>query len=295
MKPGAERAVSVLEGPMRATCSELAPAPGTPSDLARRFLPGPDRDRILVLEAFFACVRAIPDSVSDPGVAMAKLGWWRNELEQAGSGDARHPLVEALHLTGAMARLRAPVLADWFAVIASRIDAPPFSDLASLRAWLSEVHGAEVLMLAGADPATVSLEPLRDLGARFGVLERLQAQPPGERRPGWVPLDLVARFEAPDSGDVPAEEWRVNLRGAVAEAALGWHTQGPVPPTLAGTEAASISGAYLEGRDALVRRQLRRLCDNPSRTRANLGAAVADVVSAWRLARRYTDAVKPLE
>ncbi|MGH8190151.1 MAG: squalene/phytoene synthase family protein [Rhodanobacteraceae bacterium] len=67
----------------------------------------------------------------EPQVAMAKLGWWREELQRSAEGGARHPLTQALF---ADARIREVPLDCWTMVVDAalrRVEAPPSADFAA--------------------------------------------------------------------------------------------------------------------------------------------------------------------
>ncbi len=60
------------------------------------FLPA---ERRLAITAFYAFCREVDDVVDearDPGVAQAKLDWWRHEVRQAFAGAPQHPVMKAL-------------------------------------------------------------------------------------------------------------------------------------------------------------------------------------------------------
>ena len=97
--------------------------------------------------------------VSDPGVARAKLQWWRDELLRTQAGEPRHPLSQAL----------APVMAR------HRLPAQGFLDMADqVQADLDGDQPADSAALEGACE--------RDLGALFELLARCQGQ---ETRVAW--------------------------------------------------------------------------------------------------------------
>jgi len=82
----------------------------TPQDYARQkaasagssfyyaflFLPPPRRAAITAFYAFCREVDDVADDVRDPGVATAKLAWWRGEVERAFGGQPTHPALQAL-------------------------------------------------------------------------------------------------------------------------------------------------------------------------------------------------------
>jgi 15-cis-phytoene synthase len=60
------------------------------------FLPPPKRAAITAFYAFCREVDDVVDEVSDPGVAAAKLQWWRKEVAEAFAGRPSHPVTQAL-------------------------------------------------------------------------------------------------------------------------------------------------------------------------------------------------------
>ncbi len=63
---------------------------------AFRFLPPPRRAAITAFYAFCREVDDVVDEVQDPGVAAAKLAWWRKEVASAFAGAPSHPVMRAL-------------------------------------------------------------------------------------------------------------------------------------------------------------------------------------------------------
>lgn len=60
------------------------------------FLPPPRRAAITAFYAFCREVDDVVDEVRDPGVAAAKLAWWRSEVAAAFAGTPSHPVTKAL-------------------------------------------------------------------------------------------------------------------------------------------------------------------------------------------------------
>jgi len=60
------------------------------------FLPPPRRAAITAFYAFCREVDDVVDEMKDPGVAAAKLQWWRGEVAQAFAGKPSHPVMQAL-------------------------------------------------------------------------------------------------------------------------------------------------------------------------------------------------------
>lgn len=77
-------------------CQNKAAQSGSSFYYSFRFLPPPQRDAIIALYAYCREVDDIVDECSDIEVARKKLDWWRNEIENLFSGNAKHPVTKAL-------------------------------------------------------------------------------------------------------------------------------------------------------------------------------------------------------
>lgn len=75
---------------------EKAVASGSSFYYAFLFLPKPRREAITAFYAFCREVDDVVDEMVDPGVAAAKLAWWRSEVAQSFAGQPSHPVTRAL-------------------------------------------------------------------------------------------------------------------------------------------------------------------------------------------------------
>lgn len=78
---------------------QKAAASGSSFYYAFLFLPAPRRAAITAFYAFCREIDDVVDEISDPGVAQAKLNWWRQQVLLTYSGGARppeHPALQAL-------------------------------------------------------------------------------------------------------------------------------------------------------------------------------------------------------
>lgn len=75
---------------------EKAARSGSSFYYAFLFLPPPRRAAITAFYAFCREVDDVVDEVTDPGVAAAKLDWWRVEVDAAYRGQPTHPVTRAL-------------------------------------------------------------------------------------------------------------------------------------------------------------------------------------------------------
>jgi phytoene synthase len=73
-----------------------AAASGSSFYYAFLFLPPPQRAAITAFYAFCREVDDVVDEVQDPGVAAAKLAWWRKEVASTFAGQPSHPAMKAL-------------------------------------------------------------------------------------------------------------------------------------------------------------------------------------------------------
>ncbi len=75
---------------------DKAAASGSSFYYAFLFLPKPRRAAITAFYAFCREIDDVVDEVRDPGVAAAKLAWWRGEVAQSFAGEPHHPVMKAL-------------------------------------------------------------------------------------------------------------------------------------------------------------------------------------------------------
>jgi phytoene synthase len=164
---------------------EAAP-PGTSAYYVIRFAPAAQRP---VLAALFGwrheLIRAATRT-SDPGVARAKLHWWREELQRAVAGAGQHPLARPL---GEAVRAHALPTAAFDAMIDAAAEDARRTGCASVEALLAYCDrsggsfGELLARIGGTDPsegrrlgsAARLVEVLRDLG---GDLRRAHCRLP---------------------------------------------------------------------------------------------------------------------
>ena len=75
---------------------ERAAASGSSFYYAFQFLTAPRRAAITAFYAFCREVDDVVDEIHDPGVAGAKLAWWRKEVQASFQGQPSHPAMKAL-------------------------------------------------------------------------------------------------------------------------------------------------------------------------------------------------------
>jgi phytoene synthase len=133
--------------------------------------------------------------VSEPQVAMAKLGWWREELQRAAEGGARHPLTQSLF---ADARLRALPLSCWTAVVDAAlllVAAPPSADFAAQRRVIAPLAATtaelETRVWFGPSVDVARAAEVTALASLLADLRALAIEVVRGRSP--LPMNLLAR------------------------------------------------------------------------------------------------------
>lgn len=256
--------------------------------LAWLFLGRDERNRFGALAALVHEWRKAVREVRESQVAAVKLGWWREEMQRAAQGQARHPLTQVLFadpqtkaiplrywnapVEAALGMLALPSPAN----VASQSEAAaPFaSAVAALetRVWFGE----------GADASRMSRVVL--LAGLVSTARGLSVEVEHGRSP--VPMNLLARHglttEAMGS-DSPARraalrDYLGELQRAAADAA---RMQGPL--TL--FRAVDLQ----RDREVLGRAQH---ADDPFAALHASAHGLGDVLKTWRAARRWRGMVR---
>jgi phytoene synthase len=129
-----------------------ATPPGSSAYYSLRFSASPLRDPLAALHGWRHQVRAVL-GVSDPGVAAAKLAWWRDELKRGFAGHPSHPLGKRLAAT----------------LAAADLPPKPFLDIA----WSAE---SVLARHRPRDFAGLAACAEQDLGALFELVLRLDSR-----------------------------------------------------------------------------------------------------------------------
>ncbi len=178
-------------------CQEKAAASGSSFYYSFLFLPPERRRAIVALYAFCREVDDVVDEVHDPGVAQAKLDWWRAEVARVFAGAPEHPVGKAL----------VPVVRD-FALPRAHFEAvidgmamdlvqARYPDFGSLELYCHRVAGVVGQMSAEifgyGDAATRGYA--RDLGIAFQLTNICRDVGEDARRGRiYLPHEDLARF-----------------------------------------------------------------------------------------------------
>ncbi|MFT4192954.1 MAG: squalene/phytoene synthase family protein [Comamonas sp.] len=187
-----------MSPPREASHLDKAAPPGSSIYYALRFLPAERRQALTAFAAFVREVRGMLETVSDAGVAQAKLAWWHADVERAASGQAQHPTLRVLsphlHERQIDHRLLAAI------VEGARIDAEQtrFFDFAGLRHYGEHAGGIPMEVAArllghGSD---ATLRYAHTLGLALALTELIR-DTGGHAARGrlYLPIDELQRFD----------------------------------------------------------------------------------------------------
>jgi phytoene synthase len=226
--------------------------------------------------------------VSEPQVAAAKLGWWREELQRAAEGEARHPLAQALF---ADPRVREVPLPCWTAVLDAafgQVSAPPPSDFPAQQQaaepWSIAVAALESRLWFGPWADTARAAAVTRVTELVADLRAMGSAAANGRSP--LPMNLLARHGITIeglTGDSPSRRAALRDYSNLLREAL--------------TEAAGMPGPLTLFRAACMQRDLPAL-ERASRAEDPLAAVCAQraglgqLLKTWRAARTWRGSAK---
>lgn len=185
-----------------------AAASGSSFYYAFLFLPPPRRAAITAFYAFCREVDDVVDEVSDPGVAAAKLAWWRKEVAEAFAGTPHHPVMQALMPHTAAYGIHAGQLSQVIDGCEMDLTQTRYLDANALLRYchlVAGVVGEVAASIFGNEPGRTIGEATRryahTLGRAFQLTNIIRDVGDDARRGRiYIPIDELQRF------DVKAQE-----------------------------------------------------------------------------------------
>ena len=185
-------------------CQQRAAASGSSFYYSFLFLPLERRRAITALYAFCREIDDVVDECADPGVAAAKLAWWRDEVAALYAGTPQHPVTRALlplAIPYGITQVRLNEILDGMAMDLQHTRYP---DFAALERYCYHVAGVVGLLAAGifgyANPQT--LRYAEGLGTAFQLTNIIRDVGEDARKNRiYLPLDELQRFGVP-AGDI---------------------------------------------------------------------------------------------
>jgi 15-cis-phytoene synthase len=205
-------------------CQQKAAQSGSSFYYSFLFLPPERRRAITALYAFCREVDDVVDEPIDPGVARAKLGWWREEIRTAFAGKPQHPVARALAPVVASYSLPEALFQTVIDGMAMDLERTRYLDFAELEGYCHRVAGVVGLMSAEifgyANPAT--RQYARDLGVAFQLTNIVRDVGEDARRGRiYLPQDELARHGVTDTTVLKGESstaFRALMAAEVARA-----------------------------------------------------------------------------
>jgi phytoene synthase len=178
-------------------CQQKAAASGSSFYYSFLFLPSEQRRAITALYAFCREVDDVVDEVSDPGVARAKLSWWREEVERVFGGTPQHPVGQALAPAAARYALPREGLEQILEGMAMDLDYNRYPDFPTLEVYCHRVAGVvgqlSARIFGYTQPGT--LDYARSLGIALQLTNIIRDVGEDARRNRiYLPLDELQRF-----------------------------------------------------------------------------------------------------
>jgi len=150
-------------------CKQKAAQSGSSFYYSFMFLQPERRRAITALYAFCREVDDVVDETSEPGVAHAKLAWWREQVHAIFAGAPQHPVALALQSVVSTFALQETHFQAVIDGMAMDLERNRYLDFADLEAYCYRVAGVVGLMSAEifgyTNPAT--RQYARDLGIAF--------------------------------------------------------------------------------------------------------------------------------
>ena len=178
-------------------CQSKAAQSGSSFYYSFLFLPEDRRRAITALYAFCREVDDVVDEMRDPGVARAKLAWWRAEVDAIYAGHPQHPVSRALAEVVGGYGLERSRLQEIIDGMAMDLDYNAYPDFESLKVYCHRVAGVVGILSARIfgheDPRT--LDYAADLGLALQLTNIVRDVGEDARRQRvYLPLHELAEY-----------------------------------------------------------------------------------------------------
>lgn len=176
-------------------CREKAVRPGSNAHYCVYFSERERQPALIALFALHAELSSIVTEVSDPGVGTVKLDWWRGEIERAFSGQAGHPVGQALQAPIQELALPRDAFQDLLDGVAMDLEYGSYPSFAQLSVYCHRMGGAFATLLTTIcgyqDRATLRYS--HHLGMGLQLMRLLRSAGPAARRGHvYIPEDELA-------------------------------------------------------------------------------------------------------
>ncbi len=183
-------------------CQDKAARSGSSFYYSFLFLPAEQRRAIVALYAFCREVDDAVDRVGDPGVARAKLDWWREEIGRLYAGRPLHPVTRALQPVIGRVNLAEEQFLEIIDGMAMDLDTRRYPDFTALSLYCYRVAGVVGLMSAEIFGYTrhETRKYAHHLGLAFQLTNIIRdVREDADRNRIYLPQDELQRFGVPES------------------------------------------------------------------------------------------------
>ena len=270
-----------------AHCRELALIPGSVFEFTSRFLPRGDLEPLLALYALRQAVGSIPGGHADDSVKWAKLKWWGEEILADAGASSRHPVLRALWLSGARAKLADQQLLRLVSDTMSQVDAQPFRDENAMFERLGEFGSTEISLELALEDAAADNRTLVTLGAATAAFRLISSFAVNHRADvAQLPLSLLAQhnISVPELEQKTRKAELASIIAQLAGQTLEWFSRGMSGLSFGRDTPAC---AHLQLRWAMESRRLHAIRRDASGfLEAGSRFGPADAWFAWRFLRK---------
>jgi phytoene synthase len=179
-------------------CQQKAAASGSSFYYSFLFLPPERRRAITAVYAYCREVDDVVDEVTDPGIAQAKLAWWRGEVACLFRGEPTHPVTRALQpFTGTTYGITQQRLHDVLDGMEMDLQQNRYLDFAALQRYAHRVAGVVGEMSASifGYRNAATLEYASRLGLALQLINIIRDVGDDARRGRvYLPMDELQRF-----------------------------------------------------------------------------------------------------
>ena len=199
-------------------CQQKAAQSGSSFYYAFRFLPPERRQAITALYAFCREVDDAVDEPSDPVVARARIGWWREEVARLYAGSPGHPVTQALLGATGRYHLKQADLLEIIDGMEMDLERARYDRFADLQLYCHRVAGVVGLLAARIfgfrNPQT--LEYAEKLGLAFQLTNIIRDVGEDARLNRiYLPVEDLQKFEVP-AADILGAKHTVNFTRLMA-------------------------------------------------------------------------------
>jgi len=270
-----------------AHCRELAMPPGSLFEFTSRFLPAGHREKLVALYALKHAITSIPYTSVDDSVKWKKLKWWHEELAAEPSAPSRHPVLRALHYSGARAQLDTGLLQRLVRDSLMQIDAYPDADRNVLYERLTNSGETDILLELALDGAVIPRQHLQTLGLATGLFTMISGFLVNyQDNARLIPLDLLAehKINATQLEQHPPVPEMIRIIAQLAETTVESFAKGASGPF---GDAGEVVSPHLQLRWAMESRQSKKISkDTHSRFKERSPYGPSDAWFAWMFIRR---------